>query len=110
MKRHCRDAPVYSRSLPVRAQIEQACRKPGGGRIDVRQFLKIAAGTCLLLAAPAAGAADVVPSERVTRNVVVRAAPTTQSQALDALDPGEALPFDADLPGWYRVRLPDGSA
>lgn len=76
----------------------------------MRQFLKIAAGACLFLAVPAAGAADVVPSERVTRNVVVRAAPTTQSEALDALDPGEALPFDADLLGWYRVRLPDGRA
>lgn len=50
----------------------------------------------------------VTPSARVSSNVVVRAAPSTNSPALDRLIPGAVLPLIDDAPGWRRVRLPDG--
>lgn len=51
----------------------------------------------------------VTPSDRVTRNVVVRAAPSTASLPLAKLLPGESLPVTGDAPGWFQVRLPDGA-
>jgi beta-lactamase superfamily II metal-dependent hydrolase len=72
----------------------------------------VAAVLTLLMAltTPAAVLAQqaVTPSERVTRNVVVRQAPTAASLPLDRLLPGAILPLIADGPDWYRVRLPDG--
>ena len=53
-------------------------------------------------------AAQVVPSDRVKRNVVVRSAPAAGSAALDALDPGEAFELTGNVPGWYQIRLPNG--
>lgn len=61
-----------------------------------------------LPATPLRAEPQVRPSERVTRNVVVRASPSSRSQALDALEPGEALALEADLRGWRKVWLPDG--
>lgn len=59
--------------------------------------------------AGAAAAQDAVtPSDRVRSNVVVRAGPTTASAALDRLPPGVRVELEGDVPGWYRVRLPDG--
>lgn len=74
------------------------------------QLVRCGLAFLALLAASAAAAADVTPSSRVTRNVVVRSSPTTVSDPLEALEPGETLPLDAELSGWYRVRLPDGRA
>ena len=77
--------------------------------------LRSVAGACvrgLLVSAAASGTAlaapSVQPSERVSRNVVVRSQPSTQSAPLDALDPGEQLDLVAEIPRWYEVRLPDG--
>ncbi|HYC99553.1 MBL fold metallo-hydrolase [Brevundimonas sp.] len=50
----------------------------------------------------------VTPSDRVRRNVVVRAEPTTDSAALDRLVPGDQVQLGGEEPGWYRIRLPDG--
>jgi beta-lactamase superfamily II metal-dependent hydrolase len=69
----------------------------------VRGLLVSAAASGTALAAP-----SVQPSERVSRNVVVRSQPSTQSAPLDALDPGEQLDLVAEVPRWYEVRLPDG--
>jgi len=72
----------------------------------------VAAALALAIAVPLPVAAlaqqAVTPSQRVTRNVVVRQAPTAASPALDRLVPGAVLPLIADGPDWYRVRLPDG--
>jgi len=72
----------------------------------------LAAGFALVLAtsAPIATWAQqtVTPSPRVTRNVVVRAAPSTTTLPLARLLPGETLPLISDEPDWYRVGLPDG--
>ena len=57
---------------------------------------------------PVLAAPEVTPSERVKRNVVVRAAPEGDAPPLDALDPGEELELVAEVPSWYVVRLPDG--
>lgn len=66
----------------------------------------------LLLSFCALGAASaqdaVTPSDRVRRNVVVRAEPTTESTALDRLVPGDEAQLEGEEPGWYRIRLPDG--
>jgi competence protein ComEC len=75
-----------------------------------RSLLAAVLALALAASAPLAAWAQqaVTPSERVTRNVVVRAAPDTTSPALDRLLPGDAAPLIADAPGWYRIRLPDG--
>jgi competence protein ComEC len=75
--------------------------------ISTRLWLCICA-LLLLFAAPVLAAPNVAPSPRVTAAVVVRAAPTGQSDALARLRPGEILPLQAEVPGWYRVTLPDG--
>jgi competence protein ComEC len=62
----------------------------------------------LLVATPLLAAPAVAPSSRVTAAVVVRAAPSSQSEALARLRPGEALALQGEVPGWYRVTLPDG--
>lgn len=62
----------------------------------------------LLLASPALAAPEVTPSERVRRNVVLRAAPDGDSAALGALLPGQEAALLGEEPGWYQVRLDDG--
>lgn len=64
--------------------------------------------TLLLIAPPLAAAQDVAPSQRVRRAVVVRAEPTAASNAIGRLAPGARAQLEERLPGWYRVRLPDG--
>lgn len=54
-------------------------------------------------------ARDVAPSQHVKRAVVVRAAPDADSPAIGRLVPGQTLVLDEALPGWYRVRLADGT-
>lgn len=74
-----------------------------------RRFWALIAGAVallvpsILLAAP-----SIVPSPRVTAAVVVRAQPSSQSEPLERLRPGEALVLQGEVPGWYRVTLPDG--
>lgn len=62
----------------------------------------------VVLNIPAIAQTQVEPSNRVQRNVVVRAGPDTATLSIDALDPGETLELANDLPYWYEVRLPDG--
>jgi len=75
-----------------------------------RWWLGITALVAVLCASPALAEPDVAPTERVTAAVVVRAQPTTRSDALARLRPGETLPLEAEVPGWYRVMLPDGTS
>lgn len=63
---------------------------------------------CSLLWALPALAADITPSDRVKRNVVLRAGPDGDAAALGALFPGEKAELLDEVPGWYHVRLPDG--
>ncbi|MFL6759040.1 MBL fold metallo-hydrolase [Sphingomonas sp.] len=62
----------------------------------------------ILFAAPALSAPSVVPSPRVTAAVVVRAQPTASSEALARMRPGEFLPLQQEISGWFQVLLPDG--
>lgn len=65
----------------------------------------------LMAAAPSVASwaqESVTPSERVSRNVVVRAGPSTSAAAVDKMEPGASLPLAGDVPGWFGVRLPDG--
>lgn len=50
----------------------------------------------------------VVATERVTRGVLVREAPDGDAPVVEALVPGEALPYAGSVPNWHRVTLPDG--
>lgn len=61
-----------------------------------------------LLSASAHAQDKVAPSSRVVAAVVVREEPTTNSEALARLRPGEVLQLADEVPGWYRVQLPDG--
>ena len=79
--------------------------------------------SCLVLAStacPSASAAQRAPDGqpatarveaggRVVRGVVVRARPTAGSPAVGRLPPGGSAELVAALPGWYRVRLADGT-
>ena len=73
-----------------------------------RVWLCVAAALAMLLTIPAFAAPGVTPSPRVAAAVVVRAQPAAQSEALARLRPGESLALQGEVPGWYRVVLPDG--
>ena len=51
----------------------------------------------------------VIPDERVEEGVTIRAQPSSQSQNLGLLRPGERIPFDGAVARWNRVRLPNGN-
>ena len=75
-----------------------------------RRFLSVCLALCALplsIAGPAY-AEEVRPDARVVRNVVVRAAPDTSSEALGSLRPGDFAELQEDLPRWYKVLLPNG--
>jgi competence protein ComEC len=74
----------------------------------LRPFRVLASVLALLVATSALAAPSITPSPRVTAAVVVRAQPTSQSEALARLRPGESVALQEELPGWYRVVLPDG--
>lgn len=57
---------------------------------------------------PAAAQEEVQASGRVRKFVVIRAEPSASSAQLDALEPGERLLLEESLPGWNKVKLPDG--
>jgi len=52
-----------------------------------------------------AGAATVMPSERVTNAVTIRELPTAQSPKIGQLKRGESLEYLGELPNWYEVRV-----
>lgn len=54
-------------------------------------------------------ASEIAPTERVTTAVLVRQEPNTQSAILARLHPGETAEVVSDVPGWYQVRLVDGT-
>jgi competence protein ComEC len=62
----------------------------------------------MLVAAQPVFAADVKPSERVKRNVVVREQPDGDSATRGALFPGDEAKLLDEVAGWYHVKLPDG--
>lgn len=51
----------------------------------------------------------VVPSERVTTFVFIRAQPTASSAERGRLEIGQSLPLVGSVPRWYQVRFPDGT-
>ncbi len=59
----------------------------------------------LLLASFLASADVVVPTDRVTNRVIVRAEDTSQSTDIGSLRPGEQLEFVRNVPRWREVRL-----
>jgi competence protein ComEC len=68
---------------------------------------------CLVLigwAMPGSAQDRVVPSNRVTHFVHVRAAPTTASDSVRQLLVGSSLPLVGSVPLWYEVELPDGTS
>lgn len=56
-----------------------------------------------------AWADDVQPSSRVTRAVLVRQGPSTDTVVLGRLRPGETANLVGDVSGWYEVVLADGT-
>ena len=62
----------------------------------------------LLIAQPALAAPEVSPSERVKRNVVVRAEADGDAAPVGALSPGDEAELLGEVPGWYQVKLPNG--
>lgn len=54
-------------------------------------------------------AREVKPTERVTTAVNVREGPNTNTAVLSRLRPGEVAEIVDEVPGWYLVRLADGT-
>jgi hypothetical protein len=81
-------------------------------RASTRLSLQLALG---LIAAcswlPAAIAATVAPTDRVTSYVVVRRGPSSESQAVGRLQPGDVAETvdGGDIPRWLKVKLADGT-
>lgn len=76
----------------------------------LRQFI---AATVVLSAAfvqsPASAQDVVVPADRVTSFVHIRAQPTSASISRGQLRPGGSLPFIRNVPRWREVTLADGT-
>lgn len=56
-----------------------------------------------------ASASEVSPSNRVVTAVLVRQGPSTDTSVLGRLRPGDRATVIAEVPGWYEVRLADGT-
>ena len=72
----------------------------------IRRLLAFLAA--LALAVPALAQPQITPSDRVKRNVVVRPSPAATTVA-GRLRPGEVAELLSEVPGWYQVRLSDGT-
>jgi Mg-chelatase subunit ChlD len=59
--------------------------------------------------APVAGAQEVVPSEKVTSRVILRAAPTTKSADVGSFRPGQRATLLEAGDAWHHVELADGT-
>lgn len=80
-----------------------------GQRLLRRLLIPLALCCASLCAAVPALAQDITPSTRVTRNVVVREQASTASAPVGRLAPGDRATVTAEVPGWYQVRLADGT-
>ncbi|WP_242128499.1 SH3 domain-containing protein [Sphingobium sp. Sx8-8] len=74
-------------------------------RLFLTSFSLVFAALCL----QAVEAREVKPTERVTTAVIVRQGPSTNTAVLSRLRPGEAAEVIDEVPGWYHVRLADGT-
>ena len=64
----------------------------------------------LSAASPAiAYASEIVPTDRVETAVLVRQGPSTTTPIVARLKPGQSAEVLDEVPGWYHVRLPDGT-
>lgn len=79
-----------------------------GGKAMKRFLIVLLSVIAMTWPVVAAAAPQATPSERVRRNVVVRDAPNGSAQPIEALGRGETLEVVGEVPGWYRVQLPDG--
>lgn len=75
----------------------------------ILQLFRLTAAILFALVLEAAGAKDVTPFDRIKRIVVVSLELTTRSRLVGALRPGEVAHLEAVAPGWFRVRLTDGT-
>ncbi len=79
----------------------------------MRRLCQFIAATIVFSAAfvqyPAFAQDVVVPSDRVTSFVHIRAQPTSASVPRGQLRPGESLPFVRNVPRWREVTLSDGT-
>jgi beta-lactamase superfamily II metal-dependent hydrolase len=90
--------------------IQQSLSRTRPWQRALRRLLAFLLLCCMALcAAVPAAAQDVTPSARVTRNVVVREQASTASTPVGRLVPGDRATVIAEVPGWYRVRLADGT-
>jgi len=73
-------------------------------------MIRIALATVLvafLTSGAALGQATVVPTDRVTNGVSIRASATTDSTRVGSLLPGESAAFIGEVPNWYRIDHPE---
>lgn len=70
----------------------------------------LALALALSVTAPViAYASQVVPTDRVGTAVLVRQGPNTDTPIVARLKPGQFAEVLDEVPGWYHVRLPDGT-
>ncbi len=75
------------------------------GRILILYF---AMAMAMAIAPPVFAESQIAPSDRVKRNVVVRSSPGSLTVA-GRLLPGESAELLSEVPGWYQVKLADGT-
>lgn len=74
-----------------------------------RLFLTSFSLVVAALGPQAVEAREVKPTGRVTTAVIVRQGPSTNTAVLSRLRPGEAAEVIEEVPGWYHIRLADGT-
>jgi len=75
----------------------------------VRRVFRFVLSLTVFWALTAFGAtAQVAPTDRVKRNVVVRAEAASNAAPIGKLEPGEDAVLVRDLPRWYEIQLDDG--
>lgn len=84
--------------------------RPGIGKMwTMQRILKLSVFALLLGVFQVYAAQLIMPSGRVSTQLNVRASPNTSSAVVGKLKPREAALLVSSQPGWYAVRLDDGT-
>src|ERR1700722_11359554 len=76
---------------------------------NLRKPLHFVVLALVLISSSTAAADDVVPTSEVTNRVIVRTGPSAQTADVGSLQLGGKAELLGSVPGWFRVRLPNGT-
>jgi competence protein ComEC len=90
------------------SRLRRAGKRPTG-RHELTILVRLLVLLSLVFSSGSAWAAEVTPTARVKRSVVVRSEPTTSSSAVGGLAPSDRATLEEERPGWYRITVSDGT-